>query len=151
MEQIAITVRVIDSITNEEVDPQEWLQREDKESAEWLVIRCNPNIQFKLHKKELGSMPWQKAIETAAFRCDGGRPGTRFELLTLYDAKYVCCLNDLLERIGGDILSGYYWTEEEDADPQSSATYAWYVSLYYGYVYFNTKTSGYQVRLISAF
>ncbi len=120
------------------------------QDVEWIVIENTKyHFKFRLHKKSLGVLTHRQAIEETAKL--GGRPGTRFELITLYNAIMTRGLNDILESIGGDQLKGFHWTEESDEDPQYNATYAWRVNLNLGCVYTNPKTNGYQVRLISAF
>lgn len=120
------------------------------QDVEWIVIENTKyHFKFRLHKKSLGILTYRDAIEETAKL--GGRPGTRFELITLYNAIMTRGLNDILKSIGGDQLEGLHWTEESDEDPQSNATDAWFVYLSSGYVDYTTKTSGNQVRLVSAF
>lgn len=120
------------------------------QDVEWIVIENTKyHFKFKLHKKSLGVLTYRDAIEETAKL--GGRPGTRFELITLYNAIMTCGLNDILEAIGGDQLKGFHWTEESDEDPQYNAAYAWYGNLNTGYVNARNKPSGLQVRLVSAF
>lgn len=145
-----IDIKVINPADNTPVPAAEWMRRDDKESAEWLLIEVGlPAFKFKLHKMEQGALPWSDAI--AKCEAGGGRPGTRAELLALYDARWAHGLNEILEAIGGDTLRGWYWTQEEDADPQCNAPYAWSVGLSNGVVHYNDKTYGFQVRLVSAF
>lgn len=120
------------------------------QDVEWIVIENTKyHFKFRLHKKSLGILTYREAIEETAKL--GGRPGTRFELITLYNAIMTRGLNDILKSIGGDQLKGFHWTEESDEDPQYNATYAWSVDLGYGGVNHYTKTHGNQVRLVSAF
>jgi hypothetical protein len=145
-----LKISVLNPADDTPVPAAEWMRRDDKESAEWLLIEVAlPQFKFKLHKKEQGTLSWFEAVS----KCEaaGGRAGTRAELLALYDARFGHGLNEILDAIGGDPIRGWYWTQEEDADPQSNATRAWGVGLYYGGVNDNAKTNGYQVRLISAF
>ena len=79
-----------------------------------------------------------------------GNTMTRAQGLAIYDAKY-SGLDEAMELIGGDYVGGWTWTCEADADPQFNASYAWFVYLHNGYVIYNTKTNGHQVRLVSAF
>lgn len=120
------------------------------QDVEWIVIENTKyHFKFRLHKKSLGILTYREAIEETAKL--GGRPGTRFELITLYNAIMTRGLNDILKSIGGDQLKGFHWTEESDEDPQFNATYAWYVDLNGGYVSADGKPNGLQVRLVSAF
>ena len=120
------------------------------QDVEWIVIENTKyNFKFKLHKKSLGVLTYRQAVgETAKL---GGRPGTRFELITLYNAIMTRGLNDILESIGGDQLKGFHWTEESDEDPQYDAAGAWRVDLTTGYVNLSNKSYGGRVRLVSAF
>jgi len=82
-------------------------------------------------------VPWSKAK---------GRTATRDEwYIILYWKDEI---NQLLEEHGGDPLEGWYWT---DTEHQSNSTYAWYVGLNNGSVNSSAKTTGAQVRLVSAF
>ena len=120
------------------------------QDVEWIVIENTKyHFKFRLHKKSLGILTYREAIEETAKL--GGRPGTRFELITLYNAIMTRGLNDILKSIGGDQLNGFHWTEESDEDPQADATYAWSVLLGSGHVGSYYKTNGNQVRLVSAF
>lgn len=47
-------------------------------------------------------------------------------------------------------LDGWYWSCEQDADPQYSAQYAWYLG-YNGLVDTNLKRYGLRVCAVSAF
>lgn len=135
--------------THEPVPASEWILRDDRTNAQWLIVEVGtPSFSFKLHKQELGIFTWPEAIEACSAK--GGRPGTRAELLALYDARYGHGLNEILNAIGGHPMKGWYWTEEEDADPQCSQQYAWLVDLYRGNVGYLAKARGYQVRLVSA-
>jgi hypothetical protein len=120
------------------------------QDVEWIVIENTKyHFKFKLHKMSLGRMDYNNALEETEKL--GGRPGTRFELITLYNAIMTHDLNSIIKAIGGDPLVGYHWTEESDEDPRYNAADAWFVNLNYGYVYGSTKASGHRVRLISAF
>lgn len=82
-------------------------------------------------------VPWSKAK---------GLTATRDEwYIILYWKDEI---NQLLKEHGGEPLRGWYWT---DTEHQFNSTYAWLVYLNSGYVSGHTKTSGYQVRLVSAF
>lgn len=82
-------------------------------------------------------VPWSKAKGVTATRDEW--------YIILYWKDEI---NQLLKEHGGEPLRGWYWT---DTEYQSTSPAAWGVDLYGGYVYYNTKTNGYQVRLVSAF
>lgn len=78
------------------------------------------------------------------------RPG---EYIPSLAELYLICLNrkklnEALEFVGGQLLDDlWYWSSTE-----CSATSAWYLGLYNGYAYFNTKATGKgRVRAVSAF
>ena len=61
---------------------------------------------------------------------------------------YKKALDEALESVGGEpIAEEWYWTSTE-----GSATNAWYLNLYDGFMGYNTKATGaYRVRPVSAF
>lgn len=147
-----VCVHVIDPHTGYSMDPKQWMGRpeDERQMAEWLHFQSSLGYEFNLHKKALLCDPWNEQLEAVAKLCEGGRLGTRLEWLLVHYAKQQSevDIDELLESIGGDPLVGLVWTEEEY---QSDATDAWGVHLYSGYVGYYNKTSGFQVRLISAF
>lgn len=65
--------------------------------------------------------------------------------------RFICLfrkeLNQALAEVGGDELTGWYWTSTE-----YSSTNAWHLALGYGLMGANTRASGrYRVRAVSAF
>ena len=141
-----IDIKIINPDTNALVSVEDWRKEADPTRAEWIVITTDELKPFKLHKKLAAdgkALFFKDALEA-------GNTLTRAQGLVLYNAKYNG-LREALELIGGDPIRGWVWTCEADDDPQYNDTYAWYVYLGGGYVDDYTKTSGYQVRLVSAF
>lgn len=141
-----LAIQIINPDTNEPVSIEDWKKEADPTRAEWVVITTDELKPFKLHKKLAADgkyLSFKDALKA-------GNTLTRAQGLALYNAKYNG-LRDALELIGGDPIRGWVWTCESDDDPQYSATDAWYVSLYNGYVFNYAKTDGSQVRLVSAF
>lgn len=143
-------VFVVNPANGEMVSPAEWLKSENPTAAEWLVVEnVNYGFKFKIHKNGLGEHNWNEAVGIT--KSAGGRLPNRFEMISLYNAIYTENLNNVIEAIGGEVLSGWFWTEEEDEDPQYSSTAAWHASLYLGYVNYYTKTNPYPLRVVSGF
>ena len=145
-------VFVVNPANGEMVSQEEWLKSENPTTAEWLVVEnVDYGFKFKIHKNGFGEHDWNEAIEVAKSSGEGFRLPGRFEMISLYNAIYTENLNKVIEVIGGDILSGWCWTGEEDDDPQYSSSNAWCVGLLNGYVYSNPKTGPCQVRVVSGF
>lgn len=141
-----LAIQIINPDTNALVSVEDWRKEADPTRAEWIVITTDELKPFKLHKKLAAdgkALSFKDALEA-------GNTLTRAQGLALYNAKYNG-LREALELIGGDPIRGWVWTCEADDDPQYSAADAWYVDLYSGSVDDDTKTNGYQVRLVSAF
>ena len=97
-----------------------------------------PVINKIVGMENLGEMSWDKAIKKGEI---GSRRDWRFIVAWKEE------INALLEAHGCDILEDvWYWTSD-----QYNAAHAWIVNLCYGYVFSNSKTTGAQVRLVSAF
>ena len=145
-------VFVVNPANGEMVSPEEWLKSENPTSAEWLVVEnVDYGFKFKIHKNNLGVYDWNAAVEAAKSAGEGCRLPNRFEMITLYNAIYTENLNNVIEAIGGEVLFGWCWTGEEDDDPQCSSTHAWLADLALGVVNYGTKTTTYQVRVVSGF
>ena len=142
-----ISIKIINPDTKAPVSLEDWKKESDPTRAEWLLIETDELKPFLLHKKlaEGGrSFTFNEALKK-------GNKLTRAQGLALYEARYTADINTILELVDGDPIRGWVWTCEEDSDPDFNATNAWRVTLSYGFVDGNPKTSGYQVRLVSAF
>lgn len=141
-----IDIKIINPDTKAPVSLEDWKKESDPTRAEWILIETDELKPFLLHKKLADggrSFTFDEALKA-------GNTLTRAQGLALHNAKYNG-LREVLELIGGDPIRGWVWTCEADDDPQYSATYAWRVYLYNGYVNNYPKTGGFQVRLVSAF
>ena len=73
----------------------------------------------------------------------------KFKLPTKKQATIMCAvldeLNDMLDRIGGDKLTGWYWTSDE-----SHGSYAWLFYGNYGALNYGSKSYSYSVRPVLA-
>lgn len=142
-----ISVQIINPDTKDPVSLEDWKKESDPTRAEWLLIETDELKPFLLHKRLADggrSFTFDEALKA-------GNTLIRAQGLALYEAKRAANINDILNLIGGDRIRGWVWTCEDDSDPQCNTPYAWYVSLYLGYVHYTTKTDGNQVRLVSAF
>lgn len=146
-------VYVLDPATGQPVDAQEWLGRENKTAAEWVIIEnTRYNFRVALHKNGIGKRTYDDALAVAAKVCDGGRTGSRIEWITVYNAIHTAQLNDILTNIGGEEIKRiWYWTEEMDED-QSYSNLAWVFPGYLGglgYIYARSLATG--ARVFRAF
>lgn len=145
-------VSVIDPRSQAPVEPEKWAETESPKEAEWIrVENTRYGFSFLLHKAAHGFSGWDQAVEAAKNVGEGCRLPDRFEIITLYNAVYTSELNKVIEVIGGDILSGWCWSCEEDEDPQYSSSLAWYASLSLGSVGSSTGTYPFQLRVVSGF
>lgn len=96
----------------------------------------------KANTKHLGEIGLSEGIKLEA----GQYIPAVGEMYLIY--LYTKALNEALEAVGGEpIVNDWYWTSTE-----YSATYAWYLGLYNGYVYYTAKATGTsRVRPVSAF
>ena len=68
------------------------------------------------------------------------------QLLTMYEHKDE--INKVLKEAGQEVVGGGLWSNREhSADPR----FAWYVDVYYGLTYLNSKDTTLIVRAVSAF
>ncbi len=130
----------------------EWIQREDKNSAETIVLVTNL-LALEISKKNVpcNYVNWYEAQEAAANFREGFRCMTRHEGLEIYDWRFKG-LDEALLAIDGDSVTDIYWTCESDAEPEYYSSGAWCVDLSYGGVYNLIKSMGKnRVRAVSAF
>jgi len=123
-----------------------------------ITLTCLPDRTgwdgYKDNYEDAGA-DWDGAGNTEHLKAIGLNPA-----ITLSDGWYIpavaqwrfICLfrkeiNQALKELDGDELSGWYWTSTE-----YSATYAWYLFLSTGILYYSTKASyRCRVRAVSAF
>lgn len=138
------TIKIINPDTKEPVSVEEWSKQQDPTRAEWVLIETDELRPFCLNKRLAGN----GREYTFAEALEAGNRLTRAQALAIYDARYHG-LVEAMKLIGGDDPCEWVWTCEADADPQYSASHAWFVRLNNGYVYLNAKSYSYQVRLIA--
>lgn len=135
-------IAIIDPSTGRPVSLEDWKKVENPTSAEKVLIETDELAPFCVSKTRIEERKtWQEAVEAGA--------PTRAQALAIYDARFAG-LDEALKLIGGDEAVEATWTCDEDKDP-NYATYAWLVHLYYGDVYYSSKTRGLRVRPVSAF
>jgi len=135
-------ISIIDPATGRPVSLEDWKKVENPTIAEKVLIETDELAPFCVSKKRIEERKtWPEAVEAGA--------PTRAQALAIYDAR-PAGLDEALKLIGGDEAVEVTWTCDEDKDPNYAAN-AWYVNLYSGYVYYNTKTYGRRVRPVSAF
>ena len=145
--------------------PEQWKERAEKDgfdptSAHWIAIVNEFGQKFLLHKNQIkeGSddsdkkveFKFNEALEKA--KALDGATGTRKQWIDVYEAIYTAGLNDALELIGGDKITGkWYWTQEKDSD-QSYANGAWVFYGAYGYLSSGyDRVGAYSARVFRAF
>ena len=145
--------------------PEQWKERAEKDgfdpaTAHWVAIRNEFGQTFALHKKQLAEgaedsdkkveFKFDEALEKA--KALDGTTGTRKQWIDVYEAIHTAGLNDALELIGGDKITGkWYWTQEKDSD-QSYASSAWVFNGNNGYLNSgNGRISAYSARVFRAF
>jgi len=91
-------------------------------------------------REHSGPMMWDEAVKYAARRGDGWRLPMVEELIALIDFTHYEPASEFPTAPGG-----YYWSSSSCA---GSASSAWYVSFYNGFVYHDDKTGTYYVRCV---
>lgn len=156
-----LLVFVVNPETGKNVPADQWLQRDDKASAEWVGIRNEDGVIFYLNKKEvnggkdlnLDEIPEAiKAMKLAPWDDANDCAGRRKWWCDVYDAIHTKGLNNVLKEIGGDpIAQKSYWTADKDTNPFTSNC-AWFFigsigSLHYG----NYRCNAFGARVFRAF
>lgn len=90
-----------------------WSPQKDKKI--WGVIFCDNVISLKNTKEKL---PWKKAVEYCQQIKIGNMTGsagskTFWETLQMQEQKKIKELNQFILKLGGDKLSGSFWTNEK--------------------------------------
>ncbi len=127
----------------------EWVQREDATSAKTLVLYtkycCVEIDKLDFSHKAKWSLA-QRALADI-----GKRSMTRHEFIDIYDARFMYDLDTAFRSIGGAPMTGFYWTCEEDLDPQYDSTIAFLGSFCAGYASHGAKSCFYRVRALADF
>ena len=124
-------------------------QDDELADIEHIVVKKGYTC-VKISRKQIeGTFSFEEAQEKAAELGEGWRPFTRHEWLDIYDMRFKG-LDEFMQRLGMKPLNSWYWTCEEDADPQFSAAFAW-LAYDYGLLDSYYKRNGYRVVAVSAF
>lgn len=91
-----------------------WSSQKDKEI--WGIIFCGNAISLKTSKE---AMPWAKAIEYCQQIMIGNKKAsagskTFWDILQKQEQKKIKELNQFILKLGGDKLSGSFWTSEKE-------------------------------------
>lgn len=125
---------IINPDTQKPVPVEEWAKDTNPTRAELLLVDTGEKrILMRKAFLPCGEVKFDKAQkECAAYKPFPESPftfhaPTRKETLDLYDARFLGGLDEAVRLTGGDFgkSGGWYWTCEEDADPDF-ANYAWY-------------------------
>ena len=137
----SICVSLFDSAEGEEIT-----LTENKDITDWNGYKDN---------YEDAGADWDGAGNTEHLKAVGLNPeitllANQF-IASVAQWRLICLfrkeLNQAIREVGGEELSGWYWTSTE-----CSAAYAWGLYLSIGYMYYYTKASyRYRVRAVSAF
>lgn len=119
--------------------------------VEHILVKKNHTSVFMLRNEIEGKYNFDDAQKKAAECGAGWRCPTRHEWLDIHDMRFNG-LDEFRKRLGMEPLNKWYWSCEEDADPQSSAQYAWSLNSHSS-VNFNLyrKRYVYSVCAVSAF
>ena len=117
--------------------------------VEYIVVKKGYTC-VKMSRKEIeGEYDFDTAQKKAAELGEGWRCITRHEWIDIYDMRFGG-LDEFCKRLDMSPIRGWFWTCEEDADPQYSAANSWNV-LTVGSVYNYFKRNGARVCAVSAF
>ena len=133
---------IINPDNNKPVPIEDWRKDENPARAQLLAVETDDGHLLVLSKSYLpGLHEFDEAQKVAAdfkplegvtFRCP-----TRKECIDLYDARFQG-LDEAVKLTGGYFCNrtdgNWFWTAERDADPQYTATGAWYFSGNGGYL-----------------
>ena len=138
------------------VPAEEWLKDADPARTPLVGIKSGAGI-LAITKSDCGRYEFQEAQEkTAKIRVEGidkdFRLPTRREVLDIQDAQDAQFnLNDLLSKVGGYPLEGWYWTSELWFARRPSAFSAWYFNGNYGFLNDYYVTYAFRCRAVTLF
>jgi len=125
-----------------------WNEIENLDEVKYIVVKKGYTCIKMLRNEIEGEYNFDDAQKKAAECGADWRCPTRHEWLDIYDMRFNG-LDEFRERLGMEPLNGWYWSCEEDADPQYSAQYAWDFGNS-GYVDGYSKRNGNRVCAVSA-
>lgn len=138
------------------VPAEEWLKDADPARTPLVGIKSGAGI-LAITKSDCGRYEFQEAQKKMAkIRVEGidkeFRLPNRREVLDIQDAQDAQFnLNDLLNRVGGDPLEGWYWTSELWFARRSNANYAWFFSGTSGTLLTNSVNNALRCRAVTLF
>lgn len=122
-------IYVINPDNNNLVPVEEWKKESDPTRAEFVAISVTGGILVIKKKSLPGNYTFEKAQKACAdlepFCGSPLRCPTRTECLDIYDARFQG-LDETLDLVGGDPITGFFWTCERHADPKSYVYVAWF-------------------------
>lgn len=126
-----------------------WNEINNLGDVKYIVVKKGYTCIKMLRNEIDGEYNFVDAQKKAAECGAGWRCPTRHEWLDIYDMRFNG-LDEFRARLGMKPLFGWFWSCEEDADPQYSAQLAWTLSSN-GVVYGYYKRTGYRVCAVSVF
>ena len=140
-----ISIQIINPDTNAPVSMEDWKKESDPTRAEWILIQSDQVKPFLIHKKvpnKAHSLKFDQAIKA-------GNALTRARAVIIHEARNTTKINQALLTIGGDLIGGWFWTNEPDTDPNNDGTDAWAVNLDSGKLDTAPKRYSYQMLRIN--
>ena len=145
---------IINPDTHQPVSVAEWAKDKDPKRATLLLLKTEDYSLIIAKKMFDGEYTFDEAqAKAAAFHPEGldgltFRCPTRKECIDLYDARFICGLDEALKLVGGDEMRGSIWTCDKDVDERFArrygATYAW--TFYQGHGTLNHYLVNYAYR-----
>ena len=126
-----------------------WNEIENTSDITHIVVKKGYTCIKILRNEIEGEYNFDDAQKKASECGAGWRCPTRHEWLDIYDMRFNG-LDKFRARLGMEPLGGWYWSCEDDADPQFSAQLAWSLH-HYGHAYASNKRFGHRVCAVSAF
>lgn len=127
---------IINPDTHQPVSVAEWAKEKAPKRAELLLLKTEDYSLIIAKKMFDGEYTFDQAqAKAAAFHPEGldgltFRCPTRKECIDLYDARFICGLDEALKLVGGDEMLGSIWTCDKDVDERFArrycAGYAWF-------------------------
>ena len=133
---------IINPDTHQPVSVAEWAKEKAPKRAELLLLKTEDYSLIIAKKMFDGEYTFDQAqAKAAAFRPEGldgltFRCPTRKECIDLYDARFICGLDEALKLVGGDEMRDWIWACDKDVDERFARRY----SAYYAWIF--TQSNG---------
>ena len=147
---------IINPDTHQPVSVAEWAKKKDPTRAELLLLKTEDYSLIIAKKMFDGEYNFDDAqAKAAAFHPEGldgltFRCPTRKECIDLYDARFICGLDEALKLVGGDEMRDWIWTCDKDLDERFARRYnaygAWLFDQSYGTLTITIVYSAYRCR-----